>query len=162
MAARRTRTKVTTGAGIPDTKTAGTPESAKDEHGLAVFRQKLARGGKAIEGKEPRKRFDRGGKVRGKGKMTVNVIVGGQSPAGGGAAAVAPPPAMPSPMMPPPRPPMAPPPPAMAPGAPSPPMGRAKGGRLPAYPLDAGGGGGEGRLEKAKAYGKKALEGAKA
>jgi hypothetical protein len=160
MAARRTRAKVTTGAGIQDTKTAGTPESARDNHGLAVFRQKLARGGKAIEGKESRKRFAQGGKIKGKGKMTVNVIVaGGQGASPAPAAMPAMPP--PAPMMPPPRPPMAPPPPGMAPGAPPPPMARAKGGRLPAYPLDAGGGGGEGRLEKLRAYGRKSLEGAK-
>ena len=92
MAARRTRAKVTTGAGIQEIHDAGTPESAKDNHGLAAFRQKLARGGRAIEGKESRPRLDRGGyaaggKVKGKGKMTVNVIVAGGGPgaAGGGA-----------------------------------------------------------------------------
>lgn len=104
-------------------------------------------------GRTPRKS---GGRT--KGKMNVNIIIGAPGGAQGG-----PPPEMP---MPPPqmagpiRPPMPMPPQGMPPGgppvgAPPPmPMARKSGGR--AYPIDDGAGGGEGRLQKIKAYGKKA------
>jgi hypothetical protein len=104
-----------------------------------------------------------GGKA-GKGKMNVNIIIGGhgqdqppQPPAG-------PPPMAPHPqMMPPPPPPQMPPQGAMPPGAGAPPPGpvpapgpmpRKSGGR--AYlDMEYGAGGGKGRLEKIKAYGNK-------
>ena len=105
-----------------------------------------------------------GGKA-GKGKMSVNIIIGGhgqpqqppQPPAG-------PPPMAPHPqMMPPPPPPQMPPQGAMPPGAGAPPPGlvpppgpmpRKSGGR--AYlDMEYGAGGGKGRLEKIKAYGNK-------
>ena len=103
-----------------------------------------------------------GGKA--KGKMNVNIIIGGhgqdqppQPPAG-------PPPMAPHPqMMPPPPPPQMPPQGAMPPGAGAPPPGlvpppgpmpRKSGGR--AYlDMEYGAGGGKGRLEKIKAYGNK-------
>ena len=104
-----------------------------------------------------------GGKA-GKGKMNVNIIIGGhgqpqqppQPPAG-------PPPMAPHPQMPPPPPPQMPPQSAMPPGAGAPPPGlvpppgpmpRKSGGR--AYlDMEYGAGGGKGRLEKIKAYGNK-------
>ena len=134
----------------------------------------LATGGH-VEGSHGKARLDRasGGrstKSAGKGNH-VNVIVAGGGPHPGMA-----PPGAPPPMAPPPRP-MAPPPPAAAPGpptgmlagagAPRPPMGppigagvpmRAKGGRIK-YPIDDGAGGGAGRLEKIKAYGKESNHG---
>ena len=91
---------------------------------------------------------------RAKKAMNVNIII---APGGGGAKP-------PMPMPPPPGgpvgmhqgapPPAMPPPGAGAPppmGGPPPMMGRATGGR--AYPIKSGGGGGLGRLEKARAYG---------
>ena len=104
-----------------------------------------------------------GGKA--KGKTNINIIIGSPKPDNG--PAVPPPPSAMPPA--PPRPTGGLPPAAMgamgglppaggmppAPGAMPPPgaMPRASGGR--AYPLDAAGGGGEGRLEKIKAYGPK-------
>ena len=129
------------------------------------------RGGEAVadgklEGARPkggREARASGGKA-GKGKMNVNIIIGGhgqpqqppQPPAG-------PPPMAPHPQMPPPPPPPQMPPAAMpsAAGAPPPglvpppgPMPRKSGGR--AYlDMEYGAGGGKGRLEKIKAYGNK-------
>lgn len=110
-----------------------------------------------------KEKFAKGGKVKGKGgKTQVNVIIGhGGQPQGGqpmpgpGAmpppGAGAPPPAMPPrPITPPMGAPMPP------PGAGAPPPGmpmRARGGKVPK--MEFGGGGGEGRLEKIKLYGKK-------
>lgn len=136
--------------------------------------EKLKKGG-YVQGGVPKKRLDkpsrkshddamkphlaRGGKAAhkgGKGKTQVNVIVAGGGKPGG---APMPPPGA---AMPPPRPmppPGAMPPPAgaMPPGAgmPPPPMHK-RGGAIkePKYPLDAGSGGGKGRLEKAAAQSK--------
>jgi len=102
-----------------------------------------------------------GGKA-GKGKMNVNIIIAQKpdSAMGGGQ------PPMPMPA----KPPMAPPPgaqiggpgmpaggaPQMPPGGgnmPPPSMMRKRGGKVPGYPIEDGAGGGEGRLEKIKAYG---------
>lgn len=111
-----------------------------------------------------RPRYAKGGGVGRKGKTTVNVII---APQGGNnrpqlppqmpAAAPPPPPSMP------PRPsvPTAPPPgsPGMAGAAAQMPMmPRKKGGRV-GYPIEDGSGGARGRLEKEKAYGRKAKEG---
>ena len=116
-----------------------------------------------------------------KGKMNVNIIIGGKDHGSGmpivppssippGAAHPAMPPPMPPPMSPPggggmPPPPMGG---GMPPGGMPPPMPRAAGGALMpvqpmlkrkdggrAYPIDAGAGGGEARLEKIRAYGAK-------
>jgi hypothetical protein len=103
--------------------------------------------------------FAKGGKVKGKGKTQVNVIIGshGQPPAGGAPMPPAGgPPMMGPPPPPPPRPPMAAPPvgaPGMAPppGAGGMPM-RKRGGKVD---MEFGAGGGKGRLEKIKEYGKK-------
>jgi len=113
-----------------------------------------------------------GGRMgKAKGKTNVNIIIGQHppgAPAGGGMPMPpAPRPSMPVPMPPPPNGGMQGPPGAPgAPGAPMPipvpmgppgggmpPMGRARGGRT--YPIHDGAGGGEGRLEKIKAYGMK-------
>lgn len=117
-----------------------------------------------LEAKAPKKlRLDRpnfkdGGRVK-KG-TTVNVIVagggGGPGPEAALAAMAAPKPPMPAPM-PPPMPPM---------GGPSPmagaaPMPRKNGGRVPVH-MDAGAGGGKGRLEKIKRYGDRAKPSGKA
>ena len=133
---------------------AGTPESIEDDHGMAAFRKKRARGGK-VTGEAPMHRLDRrarGGKVNGKGTR-INIIV---APGGGGSAPgpMAPPPGAGAP----PPPTMIRPPPAMpGPGAPPAPMPgpmRKDGGRVPH--LTGGAGGGEARMEKIKAYGKNA------
>lgn len=112
-------------------------------------------GTKIVGGRTPRKE---GGRT--KGKMNVNIIIG--APGGGQGG---PPPEMPVPppqMAGPVRPPMPMPPQGMPPGGPPlgvggpppMPMARKRGGRT--YPIDDGAGGGEGRLEKIKAYGKNA------
>jgi hypothetical protein len=136
---------------------AESPEAREDDHGLAAMRKKRARGGK-VAGEAPKPRLDRrarGGKVNGKG-VKINVIV---APQGGGAAPMGPPPGA----APPPPTAIRPPPPnpmvgAMSgPGAQPAPMPspmRKDGGRVPH--LTGGAGGGEGRIEKAKAYGKNA------
>jgi len=104
-------------------------------------------GTRPVAGRLARKR---GGRT--KAKTNVNIII--TQP--GGMARPMPPPAMAAP---PPGGPVglhqgAPPPAAMGPpaGAPPPMMARKSGGRT-TYPIDAGAGGGLGRLEKAKAYG---------
>ena len=148
-----------------------TPESKADDHGMAALRKKRKRGGK-VDGEESRHHMGR--RARGgaaKGKTQVNIIIGGdkgQQPM----PAAMPPPAMPPQMMP--RPPMAPPPQMMgAPGAPGPmgaqplpgampPMGARKDGGAVRYPIRDGAGGGEGRMQKEKAYGKNAFEKEKA
>lgn len=155
---------------LENTHEAGTPESREDDHGIPAANGKRKRGGK-VEGAKPRHRMDRkgyagGGAVKGSKGTKVNVIV---MPQGGGAGGGAPPPMPPHPPMPPPGaiPPAPPPkPPMMAPGgpgapmtpggAPPPMMGRAKGGRVD---MEAGSGGGLGRLEKIKEYGKNAKSG---
>src|SRR6185312_11045455 len=139
------------------TADAETPEAAEDDHGLAAWRKKRARGGK-VDGSAPKTRLDRrarGGKVNGKGTK-INIII---APQGGGAPAGAPqmlPPGPPPGAMPPPmaRPPIAPPGPPGIPPQPMPGPMRKDGGRVPH--LTGGAGGGEGRMEKAKAYGKNA------
>src|SRR6185312_893691 len=65
------------------TADAETPEAAEDDHGLAAWRKKRARGGK-VDGSAPKTRLDRrarGGKVNGKGTK-INIII---APQGGGA-----------------------------------------------------------------------------
>lgn len=179
---------------IENVRSAETPEAKEDDHGLKAWK-KRKRGGK-VDGPKPRMRLDRkgregigrkteeihdtlhgrkgyagGGKVKGKGKTTVNVIIG---PQGGGATPVPVPRPVPVPVpaggppMPPPGPrPLpvmpvtnAPPPglagpgmmpPAGVPGS-GPAMARARGGRT--FPkMEAGTIGGEGRLEKVDKYG---------
>jgi len=152
------------------------PKLAKRAH-LAETLKKLHRkdGGSAVASGELEGTRPKGGRIAraaggkaGKGKMNVNIIIAGKHPDS----------AMGNPMMPPgggmpPRPPAqpvaVPPPQGMPPagaGAPMampvpmpmqagpqgmPPMGRKSGGR--AYPIHDGAGGGEGRLQKMKAYG---------
>lgn len=96
-------------------------------------------------------RLARKGGGRTKGKTNVNIIITQPGGTAGG------PPMPPPGAMPPPGGPVglhqgAPPPAAMGPPAGAPPMMRKSGGRTN-YPIDAGAGGGLGRLEKAKAYG---------
>jgi len=114
------------------------------------------RDGGHVEGSHTREHLAkraRGGKVGKKGATHVNVIV---APQGGGMhPPTASPIAQPAPAMAP-HPPMAAPPGVMAPARPMPPpmpgMMRSRGGRLPR--MEAGAGGGEGRIEKAREYGK--------
>jgi hypothetical protein len=97
----------------------------------------------------------RGGRT--KGKTNVNIIIAGKHPDSAMGNPMMPPGGMPPGGMPP----GAMPPGGMPPGAPmpmpgpmpagTPPMARARGGR--AYPIDDGAGGGEGRLQKIRAYG---------
>lgn len=110
-----------------------------------------------------RKPFANGGAVKKSKGTTVNVIV---APQGGGQPPAPPmmPPAPPPPMMKPPMPTGAgAPPPGGGPEMPGaggmPPMMRARGGRVP---MDAGAGGGKGRLEKIEEYGDRAKPGGKA
>lgn len=183
---------------IENTRSADTPEADADDHGLAAWKKKRARGGK-VDGAAPKKRLDRaprkhadapqdraliksmvkpddlkpafakGGAVKtGKGKTSVNVIVMPQGGGAGGAGAMPPPSSSLPPM--PPKPPMMPPPPpggapmggpGMPPGGlpgAGPAMGRKAGGRV-SYPIKDGAGGGEGRLQKTRAYGGNAKTG---
>ena len=164
-------------------------EHENHEHDGKHTRLKLKDGGMvAGKGAMPRMdraRHARGGATKGHGKGAhVNVIVGAPGGAGLGHPVPVPvpvpggaggPPGMPAAM--PPRPPMGPPPPGMGPpgmGMPPPGMmphkrggrvGLAKGGRVlpdmkaPKVDMDDGAGGGLGRLEKIKDYGKNADEG---
>lgn len=113
-----------------------------------------------VKPEDLRKGYAKGGAVKGKGKTTVNVIIAGdrgqQQPPPQMPMMPPPPPAGPPPMAPPPPHPM--PPQMPPPGAPGMPMGRKSGGRV-SYPIEDGAGGGRGRLEKVRAYGKKAKEG---
>jgi hypothetical protein len=121
-----------------------------------------------IQGMRPQGgRLARKGGGAAKKGMTVNVIVAPNPPSRG--APMPPPGGLPPPGAGPlgmhqgAPPPMPPPGAAPSPGAPPPMMPRARGGRTShmlakpgAYPLDHASGGGLGRLEKAKAYGKNA------
>jgi len=114
-----------------------------------------------------------GGKV-GKGKTHINIMINphgagnGPTPAGMPQAGMPKPAGTPVPVVPPSAPPMGMPmgvpmgmpmgaPPAMPQQGAMPPMPRKRGGR--AYPIKDGAGGGEGRLQKMKAYGTKPPKG---
>lgn len=90
-------------------------------------------------------------KKKSSAKTQVNIVIAGKDGASAGPAL--PPPMMPPAAMPPaPMPPAGGPPMGMPPGAgPMPPMHK-RGGAVKEYPIDAGAGGGKGRLEKAAAY----------
>lgn len=123
--------------------------------------------GGPVSGAMPKKRLDKprryasgGGvegekKKKGSAKTEVNIVIAGGDKGGAPAAPMMPPPgAMPPPPPPAARPPMPMPPGGPAPGAPMRPPGAMKrGGAIKAdkYPIDAGAGGGKGRLEKAAA-----------
>ena len=150
------------------------PKLAKRAH-LAQTLKKLHRkdGGSAVASGEYEGTRPTGGRIArasggkaGKGKMNVNIIIAGKhpdsamgnpmTPPGGMPPGGMPPRAQPVPMpaqggMPPQGMPMAMPVPMPMPAQGGAPMARRDGGR--AYPIHDGSGGGEGRLQKIKAYG---------
>lgn len=111
----------------------------------------VAPGGGQQQGGDPKQAFQAGAQMG--AKAVAQKMAGGHPPMPPGGAGGPPPPPMggaPGPGA------GGPPPPGMGGGMPPKPPGMMnKGGRTKAYPIDDGAGGGEGRKEKAKAYGAK-------
>lgn len=110
---------------LVNVRSADTPESLEDDHGMkAASTKKRARGGK-VEGDAPRQRMDRrarGGSVKAKKGTTVNILIGGPktAPTPMPMPIPVPPPGGGGPMIPPPRPMGGLPPGMPSPGAPGP------------------------------------------